>query len=74
MSEKKQNMFELSAEITKIGNRAVHKAQEENRKQGIPSVYAKEGTIYYQFPNGVISSQKDESAVYKVNEPKDENN
>lgn len=70
MSETKQNIFELTAEVTKIGNRAVHKAQEENRKQGIPSVYAKKGTIYYQFPNGMISSKKYESAVYQVNEPK----
>jgi len=70
MSERKKNIFELSAEVTKIGNRAVHRAQEENRKQGIPSVYAKKGTIYYQFPNGMISSQKEESDVYQVNEPK----
>jgi hypothetical protein len=74
MSESKQSIFELTAEVTKIGNRAVHKAQEENRKHGIPSVYAKKGTIYYQFPDGMISSQKDESAVYLVNEPKDEGN
>ncbi|MFD2532056.1 hypothetical protein [Gracilimonas halophila] len=74
MSETEQNIFKFTAEITKIGNRAVHKAQEENRKQGIPSVYAKKGNIYYQFPNGMISSQKDETAVYQVNEPKEEGN
>ena len=68
MSETKQNMFRLTAEITKIGNRAVHKAQQENRRKGIPSVYAKKGTIYYQFPNGMISTLKDESAAYQVNE------
>lgn len=70
MSETEQNIFELTAAITKIGNRAVHKAQEENRKQGIPSVYAKKGNIYYQFPNGMISTSKDETAVYQVNESK----
>lgn len=73
MSETEQNIFELTAEITKVGNRAVHKAQEENRKQGIPSVYAKRGAIYYQFPNGTVSSSKDESVVYQVNEPKNKN-
>lgn len=72
MNETEQNIFELTAEITKIGNRAVHKAQEENRRQGIPSVYAKKGTIYYQFPNGMISTSKDESIAYQVNEPNKE--
>jgi|AntRauTorcE11898_2_1112593.scaffolds.fasta_scaffold13451_3 GDP-D-mannose dehydratase len=58
MSEPIQNIFELTAEITKIGNRAVYKAQEENRQKGIPNVYAKKGQIYYQLPDGRITTKK----------------
>lgn len=58
MSKKNENIFEFTAEITKIGNRAVHKAQEENRKRGIPNVYAKRGQIYYQLPDGRITTEK----------------
>lgn len=58
MSKKKENIFELTAEITKIGNRAVKKAQDKNRRLGIPNVYAKNGQIYYQLPNGKITTQK----------------
>lgn len=58
MSKKEQNIFEVTAEITKIGNRAVRKAQEENRKLGIPNVYAKRGQIYYQLPNDQITTEK----------------
>jgi len=60
MSSTEKNIFELTAEITKIGNRAVHKAQEENRKLGIPNVYAKRGQIYYQLPDGRITTEKSE--------------
>ena len=58
MSEPNENIFELTAEMTKIGNRAVRKAQEENRKLGIPNVYAKRGQIYYQLPDGRITTEK----------------
>jgi hypothetical protein len=58
MNKKKRNIFEQTAEITKIGNRAVRKVQEENRKRGIANVYAKRGHIYYQLPNGEITTQK----------------
>jgi|AntRauTorckE6833_2_1112554.scaffolds.fasta_scaffold27964_3 hypothetical protein len=58
MDKKEQNIFELTAEITKIGNRAVKKVQEENRRLGIPNVYAKRGIIYYQLPDGKITTKK----------------
>ena len=34
-----------SIEFQRIGNRAVHKAQEENRKLGIPNFYSVGGKI-----------------------------
>lgn len=58
MAQNKRNIFEFTAELTKIGNRAVRKAQEENRKLGIPNVYAKRGHIYYQLPDGTITTEK----------------
>jgi lipopolysaccharide assembly outer membrane protein LptD (OstA) len=58
MNNKNRNIFERTAEITKIGNRAVRKAQEENRKRGIANVYAKRGHIYYQLPDGSITTCK----------------
>lgn len=63
MSKNKQNMFEFTAKLTKIGNRAVRKAQEENRKLGIPNMYAKRGHIYYQLPDGTITTEKPKELV-----------
>jgi hypothetical protein len=57
MSKKIGDIFEFTAEITKIGNRAVKKAQAENRRLGIPNVYSKQGQIYWQLPDGTITTQ-----------------
>lgn len=48
----------FSAELIRLGNRGVRKAQEENRKLGIPNVYFKNGKIYYQLPDGEITSKE----------------
>lgn len=58
MSLNKENIFELTAQITKIGNRAVRKAQKENHRLGLPNVYSKNGHIYYQLPDGTITEEK----------------
>lgn len=42
-------------EIERIGIRAVHAAQEENRRLGIPNVYSINGILYYELPNGELS-------------------
>ena len=44
-------------EFLRIGNRAVKKAQEENRKKGIPNVYSYNGHIYYELPNGELTKK-----------------
>ena len=44
-------------EFLRIGNRAVKKAQEENRKKGIPNVYSYNGHIYYELPNGELTKE-----------------
>ena len=59
------NQDELSPEIYKqtleflrIANRAAKRAQEENRKKGIPNVYSFNGHIYYELPNGELTKDK----------------
>jgi len=42
-------------EIIEIGNRAVKKAQQENRILGIPNTYFVDGVTYYEWPNGELS-------------------
>lgn len=49
---------DLSPLLTKLGNRGVKKAQVENHRLGIANVYFKNGKIYYQLPNGNITTQK----------------
>lgn len=54
----KPNTKDFAAELTKLGNRGMKKAQEENHKLGLPNVYSKNGTIYYQLPDGKITTKK----------------
>ncbi|MEI8388803.1 MAG: hypothetical protein WCG23_02850 [bacterium] len=56
----------LSDEITKIGNRAVKKAQEHNRLNGLPNVYSVNGKIVYELPNGDIVNEYDFSKHKKI--------
>ena len=51
----KKEDYELFMEMTRIGNRAVKKAQEENRRKGLPSVYCKNKKLYYELPDGTIT-------------------
>ena len=49
--------YKQTREFLRIGNRAVKKAQEENRKKGIPNVYSYNGHIYYELPNGELTKE-----------------
>ena len=48
---------EWANEMLRIGNRAVKRAQEENRKKGIPNVYDFNGHLYYELPNGELTKE-----------------
>ena len=48
---------ELLFNILIIGNRAVKKAQKENLEKGIPNVYCKDGVLYFQLPDGTITTE-----------------
>jgi len=43
--------------IVRIGNYAVQKAKEENRKLGIPEFFWKNGRIYYVLENGELTTE-----------------
>ncbi len=52
------DVLKNSVEIERIGNRAVRKAQEENRQLGLPNVYwSAERGMYYELPDGTITTQ-----------------
>lgn len=50
-------MTKMTEKLLKIGNRAIKKAQENNRRKGIPNVYSINGKIIFQLPNGDITTQ-----------------
>ncbi|MCY3739646.1 MAG: hypothetical protein OXH00_01360 [Candidatus Poribacteria bacterium] len=43
--------------LLQIANRAAKRAQEENRKKGIPNVYDFNGHLYYELPNGELTKE-----------------
>ena len=53
-----KKMPEIVEKITRIGNTAVHAAQEENRRKGIPNVYVLNGTIVWQLPDGSVTTKR----------------
>jgi hypothetical protein len=48
-------LYQRAIEFKRIGNQAVRKAQDENKKLGIPNVYSRRGKLYYELPNGEIT-------------------
>lgn len=54
MTEKTNKLFD---KITRIGNRAVKKAQAENRRKGIPNVYSINGKIIFELPDGCLTTE-----------------
>lgn len=57
MDKKLEELNKLSDKITYLGNLAVHEAQEENRKNGVPNVYSLNGKIIWQMPDGTITEK-----------------
>ena len=48
-------LYQTAIEYQRIGNSAVKRVQEENKKRGIPNVYSRNGKIYYELPNGELT-------------------
>ena len=51
-------IYKQTLEFLRIANRAAKRAQEENRKKGIPNVFSFNGHIYYELPNGELTKDK----------------
>jgi len=51
----KKKDYEMLINFTRIGNRAIKKAQEENRQKGLPNVYSKNKRLYFELPDGTIT-------------------
>ena len=56
-------MNEWTEKMMRIINTAVHMAQEENRRKGIPNVYVLNGKLVWQLPDGTVTSVKPEVGV-----------
>lgn len=48
--------YRRTAEFQRIGSRAVLKAQEESRRLNVPNVYSHNGTLYYELPDGSLTT------------------
>ena len=46
--------YRRMAEFVGIGIRAVRQAREENHRLGLPNIYSRNGTIFYEMPSGDI--------------------
>ena len=49
--------YKQARKLLQIANRAAKRAQEENRKRGIPNVYDINGHLYYELPNGELTKE-----------------
>ena len=49
--------YKRAQKIKTIGDRAVRKAQEESRRLGVPNVYSIDGTLYYERPDGTLTTE-----------------
>ncbi len=47
----------ISVVWARIGNRTVRRAEKENRKHGVPTVYLIRNHIYYERPDGTLNRQ-----------------
>ncbi len=50
-------IYQRAWEIQRIGNEGVERALKENREKGIPIVFSRNGIIYYELPNGEITTK-----------------
>ncbi len=50
-------IYQEAFEIQQIGNEAVRRVIKENKEKGIPIVFSRNGIIYYELPNGEITTK-----------------
>lgn len=55
-----QRMHEIRKTVLnfkRIGNIAIQKVIQENRKLGIPNVFSRNGRVYYEMPDGTVTTE-----------------
>lgn len=57
MTKAKNSNMKEAAEIAKIGKKAVDAVKSENREKGIPIVFSEDGTVFYELPDGTVTSK-----------------
>lgn len=62
--------YKQARKLLQIANRAAKRAQDENRKKGIPNVYDFNGHLYYELPNGELTKEDPLSKKADENEEK----
>jgi hypothetical protein len=50
-------IYQLGFEIESIGNRAIQATIKENKEKGIPTVFSINGTIFYELPEGDLTTE-----------------
>jgi len=51
------DFYKRREEYLRIGKKAVYEAQKRSLENGVPNVYSKNGKLYYQLPDGTITSE-----------------
>ncbi len=59
----KKKTYEQAVRLRRIGNRAVQKAQHENRRLNIPNAYSHRGKLCFELPNGELTFKNPFSIV-----------
>lgn len=49
--------YQRALEYQRIGTRAALRAQEENRRLGIPNAFTRDGKLYFELPDGTITQE-----------------
>lgn len=50
-------IYQMAIEIQQIGNRAIEQVRKENKANGIPIVFSRNGIIYYELSDGKITTK-----------------
>jgi hypothetical protein len=60
-------LYQEAAFFSKLFNEAVKETQAENRQNGIPNVYSRNGKFFYELPNGdIVTELPDELKINTI--------
>lgn len=57
MTKVKSVDIKQASKIANIGKKAVDAVKTENREKGIPIVFSENGTVFYELPDGTVTSK-----------------